>query len=126
MDLHNKKLSGIVIQRLKKTILEGEFSHNLPDEKSLANLVLNTGLIGNKNHFLLTILVIEYLSTSFINYRYHKVHKHQRLPNFHTFKTYCKLWRSGHQTDLESPAFTYHFTLAKPIANFSENSVILT
>jgi hypothetical protein len=52
----------------------------LADEKSLAILVLNTALIGNENHFSLTISVIENLSTTFINCRYPMAIKHQRLP----------------------------------------------
>jgi hypothetical protein len=66
------RITNLIQQRLKKTFLEGEFSHNLADEKSLAILVLNTTLIGNEKHFLVTILVIEYLSTTLINYRYPK------------------------------------------------------
>jgi hypothetical protein len=74
--IDENRITNLIQQRLKKIILEGEFSHNLADEKSLAILVLNTTLIGNEKHFLVTISVIENLSTTLINYRYPKVHYH--------------------------------------------------
>ncbi len=64
-----------------------KITHNFADEKSLINLVLITTLIGNENHFLLTISVNKILSTTLINYRYPKANKLQGLPAISLFQT---------------------------------------
>ena len=64
-----------------------KITHNFAHEKSLINLVLITTLIGNENHFLLTISVIKILSTTLTNYRYPKANNLQGLPAISLFQT---------------------------------------
>lgn len=71
-----------------KNLIHGpKITHNFAHEKSLINLVLITTLIGNENHFLLTISVIKILSTTLIYYPYPKENNLQGLPTISQFQT---------------------------------------
>ena len=68
-----------------------KITHNFAHKKSLINLVLITTLIGNENHFLLTISVIKILSTTLINYLYPKANNLQGLPTISQFQILINL-----------------------------------